>query len=165
MRIEKLKLEAQAAEHRQISHDGRSANNAVDINSNSLQPPPNTNPRSDQSAAQPSLVSNIQKKRTQNVINIAQRTRILQLMMNTCERDGPAQIASKVVKQFPLLFRTSPDADIMCEIRIWNFRVNYELCDDKLKRSGVISCITRNTTSGLKHLHLKARERRGSKRA
>ena len=39
------------------------------------------------------------------------------------------------------------------------------MCDGKLNRRAAISCITRNTTSGLKHVRLKAREQRRRKRA
>lgn len=107
---------------------------------------------------------NPKKKRTQNVLTIAQRMHIVQWMITTAEQDGPKHIASKAVKAFPLFFRTSTEADNMRALRLWRSRDQYQLNDGSVKRRGVTSCVTRNTIKGLKMVRLKAREGRGRKR-
>lgn len=168
MRAEKRRLALQAAERRQLDSQPM-ADQSIASQSPSSEP---TNNRSNAGTAVPgnditaSATSVIpKKKKVQNVLTIAQRLRVLQWMIETNDREGPKHIASKAVKHFPLLFRTSPNADIMRAMRIWKQRDHYQIQDGNIKRRGVASCITRKTSHGFKQVRLKAHEGRGRKRA
>lgn len=50
------------------------------------------------------------KKKLQQIVTGAQRARIVNWMISTNESDGEKNLVSKTVKNFPLLFRTSPSA-------------------------------------------------------
>lgn len=109
--------------------------------------------------------SPIIKKRTQNVWTICQRVKVIQWMKKTVEEQGEKNIASKAVKNFPLLFRTSLNADIRRAVRLWADRNKYEGENGDVITVGSTSCIRRNTTNGMKQVRLKAGTGRGRKRA
>lgn len=98
---------------------------------------------------------------TQHVWTISQRSTVVQWMINNASENGEKNICARAVKEFPSLFRSTPNANIKRAMRLWKGRDSFTFASTN--KSNLLS-ITKNTRRGLKRVNLKAHKGRGRKR-
>lgn len=109
-------------------------------------------------AIEPRAAGVTKSKWTHNVWNILQRARIVEWMMTEVSGHSVKNIASKAVKEFPLLFRTSPNADLVRATRVWKSRYDFHDGGGGVQKVGNTSCIRRTTVNFVKRVRLKAKK-------
>lgn len=94
--------------------------------------------------------STTERRTVQRVLTRPQRIKIIKWMMQTAERDGSKNIASKAVSHFSDLFRSSRNANLTRAARYWNERstmiVDYK--KNGKRGNGIYSYVA--TNGGLK---------------
>ena len=76
-------------------------------------------------------------KKEQHVWTIEQRAKIIQWMIENVAREVERNIASKTVHEFPLLFRTSRNAELVRATRFWKSKGDYIDQNGNVKHIGL----------------------------
>ena len=107
------------------------------------------------------LPKNQNGRTLQCVLTKAQRYKIVKWMVDTAAAEGDETIASKTVKQFPSLFRSSANANLLRASRYWKQRsvIISSYKQNGKRHNGVYTCVA--TRQGIKVRIAKAAGGRG----
>lgn len=108
-------------------------------------------------------VSGCKKRKTQHLLTVFDRARVVKWMKSTAQMEVSAKIASKAVRHFPHSFSSNDNANIVKAVRLRRNRTEYENQSSVVDLRGSSAIVWPVTKSGIKQVRLNAKSGRGAK--